>query len=227
MTRTALLISATLHFVLAGVLWMSWSGAEAPQPTPPRPAPVIQWVEESFAPREVQPQHWHDRELRELGVGPGIPETHVPPSVPELQTTNPAEAAAKSTTETNGAAELPGLARRRTMEPQRLRRAPAIPQPTRAAVTLEGETAPQLASEVSPVYPRECRAKRHEGVVELTLEINAAGRVTGVRIAKPSRCRHMDRAAVDAAWDLRYTPSQLDGVAVPGSTTLLVRFRLR
>lgn len=85
---------------------------------------------------------------------------------------------------------------------------------------------PTLVSKLQPTYPRECRRRGHEGVVEVRLAIAADGTVTSVEIIRAAACRHMNAAARETALQLRYLPAVRDGAAVAGTTTLRLRYAL-
>lgn len=77
---------------------------------------------------------------------------------------------------------------------------------------------------VRPRYPLGSRLRGEEGLVQLTVRVDASGQAVDVRIADSSGYSALDRAAVKAAWKARYVTRT--GDTRPGETTFAVRFRL-
>lgn len=86
-------------------------------------------------------------------------------------------------------------------------------------------TAPTKIHDVRPVYPAAARQMRVEGVVILETVIGATGSVEQVRVLRSAPL--LDDAAVDAVRQWRYTPTLLNGVAVPVVMSVTVNFTLR
>lgn len=77
---------------------------------------------------------------------------------------------------------------------------------------------------VRPRYPLGSRLRGEEGLVELTVRVDASGRPVDVTVTVSSGYSALDRAAVKAAWQARYVTQ--DGNTRVGRTTFGVRFRL-
>ncbi|MDP6491332.1 MAG: TonB family protein [Kiritimatiellia bacterium] len=77
---------------------------------------------------------------------------------------------------------------------------------------------------VRPRYPLGSRLRGEEGLVQLTVRVDATGRAVDVAVTESSGYSALDRAAAKAAWKARYTSQ--DGTAHAGETTFGVRFRL-
>jgi protein TonB len=76
-----------------------------------------------------------------------------------------------------------------------------------------------------PVYPDIAMRARVAVVVILEATIDAQGRVVNVRVLRSVPL--LDLAAVDAVRQWEFTPTRLNGVAVPVVMTVTVNFTLR
>ena len=85
--------------------------------------------------------------------------------------------------------------------------------------------APVKTTDVAPVYPLIARQARLQGVVILEAVLDAQGRVESVRVLRS--IPQLDRAAVDAVQQWRFTPALLNGQAVPVVMTVTVNFMLQ
>jgi TonB family protein len=65
-----------------------------------------------------------------------------------------------------------------------------------------------------------------EADVEVALEIDARGQVTGTSLPGPVAGFGFDEAALVAARSARYRPARREGVAVESTTTLRIVFRM-
>jgi len=86
--------------------------------------------------------------------------------------------------------------------------------------------APSLIRHDPPVYPSLARRIGREGVVEFRVRVDEEGRVVDVEQLGEKLGLGLDVAARRAAFSARYRPASRDGVAVPGETTLTIRFVL-
>jgi periplasmic protein TonB len=102
---------------------------------------------------------------------------------------------------------------------------PPAPQPTAPSRITSGLEPPAKLKDVAPVYPDIAQRARISGVVILEATIGADGRVTGVRVLRSVPL--LDHAAVDAVRQWVFTPTRLNGVAVPVVMTVTVNFTLR
>ena len=88
-----------------------------------------------------------------------------------------------------------------------------------------GMTAPVKTVHVAPVYPAIAQTARVQGVVILEALLDAKGRVEAVRVLRSIPL--LDRAAVEAVQQWRFTPALLNNEAVPVVMTVTVNFELR
>ena len=86
-------------------------------------------------------------------------------------------------------------------------------------------TRPSRVHEVAPSYPAVARAARIEGTVILEAVIDNDGTVRDVRVLRSVPL--LDQAATDAVRQWRFTPTLLNGEAVPVVMTVTVTFRLQ
>jgi protein TonB len=85
--------------------------------------------------------------------------------------------------------------------------------------------APVKIVDVAPVYPPLAVRARVAGVVTIDAVIGVDGRVTEARVLRSAPL--LDNAALDAVRQWRYTPTLLNGVAVPVILTVSVNFALK
>ncbi|HZT76132.1 MAG TPA: energy transducer TonB [Vicinamibacterales bacterium] len=102
---------------------------------------------------------------------------------------------------------------------------PPPPPAPQTPVPIGGRIAPprQLVR-VAPVYPALARASHVSGVVILETTIDARGNVADVRVLRSIPL--LDQAAIDAVRQWSFTPTLLNGVAVPVVMTVTVNFTL-
>lgn len=98
---------------------------------------------------------------------------------------------------------------------------PAAPTPVRVGGAI---SPPAKVHHVAPVYPSIARMSRVHGLVILEATIGIDGAVTDARVLRSATL--LDAAAVDAVRQWRFTPTRLNGVAVPVVMTVTVQFRL-
>jgi TonB family protein len=103
--------------------------------------------------------------------------------------------------------------------------APAPPPPP-PPVRVSGDVKPpEKVKDVKPVYPDVAQAARVQGAVVLEVVIDPTG---GIREAKVVRSIPLlDQAAIDAVKQWQFTPTQLNGRAVPVMMTVTVNFSLQ
>jgi protein TonB len=99
---------------------------------------------------------------------------------------------------------------------------PAPPQPIRVGGQIK---APTRVKDVAPVYPTIAQAARVEGDVIIEAVIGPDGSVQNARVLRSVGL--LDQAALDAVQMWEYSPTMLNGQAVPVIVTVTVRFRLR
>jgi len=83
---------------------------------------------------------------------------------------------------------------------------------------------PRKTRHVNPVYPKDAIQARVQGVVILECTISAAGEVVDVKALRGVPL--LTEAAIDAVRQWQYTPTLLNGVAVPVIMTVTVNFKL-
>jgi protein TonB len=83
--------------------------------------------------------------------------------------------------------------------------------------------APTKIRDVKPVYPDEARAAGIQGVVIIEAYIEPDGTVSNARVLRSIPM--LDQPAVDAVMQWQFTPTLLNGQAVPIVMTVTVNFR--
>ena len=84
--------------------------------------------------------------------------------------------------------------------------------------------APTQIRKVQPNYPPVAQAARVQGIVILEAMIGVDGRVTDAKVLRSVPL--LDQAAIDAVSQWEYTPTLMNGVAVPIVMTVTVTFNL-
>ena len=85
-------------------------------------------------------------------------------------------------------------------------------------------TAPVVISSVRPNYPRSAKNAEVEGVAYVTLSVDASGNVTEAVIAGSTGNPALDRAAVEAAYQWRFSPA-LDRYGQPSPCHIIIPFQ--
>jgi protein TonB len=83
---------------------------------------------------------------------------------------------------------------------------------------------PTRTKQVTPAYPPDAQAAGVQGIVIMEATIGADGKVTDVRVLRSIPL--LDKAAMDAVRQFEYTPTLVNGVAVPVLMTVTVNFTL-
>ena len=99
---------------------------------------------------------------------------------------------------------------------------PSPPIPIRVG---SGIAPPTRIKNINPVYPPEAQRARVQGVVIIEATIGADGRVTNARVIRSIPL--LDAAALDAVRQWEYTPTIVDGRAVPVIITVTVNFTVQ
>lgn len=158
-------------------------------------------------------------------VPPPIVEPPPPEKLPELTLPEPAPAPPPKSPRK----QLPKAQPPRATRPGADGSAP-IPgnDRTTAKATAGGAaTRPAYLSNPHPAYPEAARAARQQGTVLLRVRVDAAGRVTDVRITGSSGYPLLDERAestVSHRW--RFKPARLGGVPVASEVIVPIRFTL-
>jgi protein TonB len=102
---------------------------------------------------------------------------------------------------------------------------PPPPQQPAAPIHLHsGIRAPEKIVHVAPTYPALARASRVQGLVIIEAIIDSRGSVESARVLRSIAL--LDQAALDAVHQWKFTPTLLNGVAVPIIMTVTVNFKL-
>jgi protein TonB len=102
------------------------------------------------------------------------------------------------------------------------------PPPERAAAAIRlpsGIRPPVKTVDVAPVYPAIARTAHVQGIVILEAVLDAGGQVNDVHVLRSIPL--LDQAAIDAVRQWRYTPTLLNGRAIPIVLTVTVSFTLQ
>lgn len=103
---------------------------------------------------------------------------------------------------------------------------PPPPVPPAQPIRVGGDiTEPALLYKVNPEYPAIAQAALLEGIVILEATVDAEGRVESVRVLR-SGGTLLDRAAIDAVSEWRYSPLIFHGKPHPFILTVTVSFSL-
>lgn len=84
---------------------------------------------------------------------------------------------------------------------------------------------PEPVERTPPEYPSAALRRGESGTVLVRAEVDASGRPTDVSVARSSRSRALDRAAVQAVRRWRFRPAQQDGRAVAGAIEVPIEFK--
>jgi TonB family protein len=106
---------------------------------------------------------------------------------------------------------------------------PAVtaPEPEQDPIRIGGSVmAPSKIRDVRPIYPASAQADRRQGVAILEAVIDANGYVADAKVIR-SIGEDLDNAALDAVLLWRFTPTLLNGTAVPVVMTGKVSFTLQ
>jgi TonB family protein len=109
--------------------------------------------------------------------------------------------------------------------PARAQGPSAPPAPEPAAPAPEPLTPPTLKDHPEAPYPPDALAKRLEGAVGVEVDLDAAGRVVGVRVATPAG-HGFDEAASEAARRFTFEPARRRGVPIPSTVRFTYEFHL-
>lgn len=83
---------------------------------------------------------------------------------------------------------------------------------------------PQRLVHAQPIYPAIARAGKVQGTVDLSIVIDAAGNVEQAKVVRS--IPQLDNAAIDAVRKWKYSPTVVNGVAVPVTMVVHVTFAL-
>lgn len=233
-------IAAALHGTVALAL-VVWS----PDTTPPEtPTMVVEMV--AFAPEVPAEVVIPESPLPEP---PPLTTAEVPPPEPEPQSESepepepePAEPTPEAVPEPPPPPK-PKVAHKPAPKPRPVEPAPTVqtaatPQTIAPAATTPA--APPAAPPAfippssdagylqnpKPRYPRAARLRGMEGVVVLSVDVDAGGRPTGVQVKNSSGFTLLDEAALEAVRDWRFVPASRGGRPIAAPVEVPVRFSL-
>ena len=101
---------------------------------------------------------------------------------------------------------------------------PPLPEPPKPVRPGAGIRTPVKVHHVDPVYPPLAQTARVQGIVIIEATIAEDGSIMDARILRSVQL--LDRAALDAVRQWRFTPTLLNGQAVPVIMTVTVMFTL-
>ena len=88
-----------------------------------------------------------------------------------------------------------------------------------------GVTPPQLVYKVEPEFSEDARKAKYQGMVLLSIEVDAGGGVRNVRVLR-SLGLGLDEKAIEAVSHWRFRPALFDGKPVATEATVEVNFQL-
>jgi protein TonB len=88
-----------------------------------------------------------------------------------------------------------------------------------------GVTPPQLLYKVDPEFSEDARKAKHQGVVVLSIVVDARGNVRNIRLLQQLGLG-LDEKAIEAVSHWRFRPGLLDGKPVATEATVQVNFQL-
>jgi protein TonB len=101
---------------------------------------------------------------------------------------------------------------------------PAAQRPSQA---LAAGSVPQPIERIQPKYPAEAMRRNETGTVVVRVEVGTDGEPADISIARSSRSRALDRAAMQAVRQWRFRPAQRDGQAVVATVDVPFDFSLQ
>jgi protein TonB len=108
--------------------------------------------------------------------------------------------------------------------------APAPPAPMAApaapVATAQASSDPVPIGKPSAPYPVDALRNGDEGTVLLRITVGADGVPYGIALARSSRSRSLDRAAMSAVRNWRFRPAMRNGQPVPATVQIPVSYRL-
>ena len=222
MRRSFTLFSIGAHTVAIAVFLYAQILADSTLPTPHRP---LMFDSGSFMPIEVQPPR--PAVARPARASDAVSENAAPVMPPEglSEETGREGAEAPSAGAVAGVESGPPSA---SIEGVGVAAVAPPPPPERPAAPVRlpsGIRAPVKTVDAAPQYPTMARSARVQGVVILEAVLDAAGRVDDVHVLRSIPL--LDQAAIDAVRQWRYTPTLLNGRAIPIVLTVTVSFTLQ
>ena len=159
---------------------------------------------------------------------PTPPPADVPPLAPFAQEIDrPAPITTTAQASTSTAAASP-RAKPRAM---RSVHGTAVAHATQPARSQGGSAAgdyepPRYHSHPAPSYPAGARSARQQGVVYLSVSVDAAGHPESVSLKRSCGIPELDKAAERAVWRWEFEPARRGGITVAAAVDVPVRFSL-
>ena len=101
-----------------------------------------------------------------------------------------------------------------------------VPQPDAQQVRVGGDIKePKKIKDVKPLYPESAKAAGIQGIVIIETVIGTDGAVNEAKVLRS--IPELDKAAIDAVMQWKYTPTLLNGKAVEVIMTVTVTFSLQ
>jgi protein TonB len=219
MRTYTLLFSIAAHLAIVGALFVVPIVATNVLPMPRR-AMIFTVVTPPLPPPPAKPTiPQQPQSALVAGMAPIMEPTTIEPELPQP---GPAAVAPGVDGAPDGVADLGALGF--GVVPQVTAPPPPAPPALRTPIRVGSLQAPQRIHYEAPQYPVIARESRVEGLVILEAVIGEDGSVRDVRVLKSIRL--LDQAAVDAVRRWRFTPTLLNGQAVPIVMTVTVTFSL-
>ncbi len=194
--------------------------------------------------------HWPPPLAWSEATAPTVLTVTMAPSVPQqLHTVPPSSAAAPVPSAPSYKAPIPATAPHAVPATHRVHTTRARPrrqQATSAAVVAQPamsasvatigaaaivgppatDKVPACVTRTEPVYPSAARRRGQQGVVMVTVEVDADGATLRVSLQHSSGYAVLDTAALNAVRHWRFTPAHRAGRAVRAAVQVPIRFRL-
>lgn len=103
---------------------------------------------------------------------------------------------------------------------------PPTAAPAAPVANSQANSDPVPIGKPSAPYPVEALRNGEQGTVLLSITVGADGVPYGIALARSSRSRSLDRAAMSAVRSWRFRPAMRNGQAVPATVQIPVSYRL-
>ena len=187
------------------------------KPAPETPSPVLTSVNPSPAPIVAAPQPITQKEEGNMGVDVLVPRTR---STPQPSTNSEPIMIAMAPTVSGNAMRIPFQGPPSQETPTNLANIP----PAEEKVVF---ARPKYAENPKPFYPVEAKRKGYQGETLLRVEVLSNGQVGQIQLKKSSGHEILDRSALDAVKQWKFTPAKKGDSPVPQWVNIPVVFRLQ
>jgi protein TonB len=130
------------------------------------------------------------------------------------------DGAAEAETSMEAAPKTPDVAPATTVAIATATRPSAVDAPSASSKAIVA----RYRSNPAPDYPPACRRRHEEGVVLVSVQVEADGRPSSISLKQSSGHRLLDEAALDAVRRWTFEPALADGVPVSSVALVPVRF---